>query len=451
MVSSDEEDAPSRKRIKIDVSENKIFKYSNGFHLNYIKEIENSKQSNAITFNNIITKVKPKKTIFFTFIAEDSFVEECFSEYSEGMDDVSIILGRQRNTPKLDSQKDDDSKFKRYYVPMEKFTCHHCKLTILIDKDNKPYVVIGTGNLTEDEWSNFTQCLYYAEPNLKVISNNNDKNSDFFKKDLIKFLEVGYGNVLDDNNESLYDNIIKPIIGCLSKWSFVHIKDRLVFSVPGERTRKDINDFSYYKVKTLLDKNGSFNDIDSIIVQCSSIGSIGKNPTTWLEKQYLRSLTNGQISDISKLKIIYPSVQNVRNCNKGYKSGYMFPYTSSTHCKQSYLDNHFYTWKSDELSRTPFLPHIKTITTFDKYMNPIYQIIGSQNLSMAAWGVDYGYGYKGKSYELGVITFEKDSMIFSYDLPLQKYGKNESVWDRNGEYMELDRHGKKYHKDTKYK
>lgn len=62
----------------------------------------------------------------------------------------------------------------------------------------------------------------------------------------------------------------------------------------------------------------------------SSIGSLGPNPNSWLTKEFLTSLKqlNSSSSESPELKLIYPTVENVRTSLEGYMAGGSLPYVS---------------------------------------------------------------------------------------------------------------------------
>lgn len=57
-------------------------------------------------------------------------------------------------------------------------------------------------------------------------------------------------------------------------------------------------------------------------------------------------------SSASALKLIYPSVDNVRHSLEGYAAGLSLPYSSKVHAKQTWLLQFLHQWKSDRLGRS---------------------------------------------------------------------------------------------------
>jgi len=62
----------------------------------------------------------------------------------------------------------------------------------------------------------------------------------------------------------------------------------------------------------------------------SSIGSLGPNANSWLTKEFLTSLKqlNSSSLESPELKLIDPTVENVRTSLEGYMAGGSLPYVS---------------------------------------------------------------------------------------------------------------------------
>ncbi|CEF67365.1 Tyrosyl-DNA phosphodiesterase 1 [Strongyloides ratti] len=433
------DDSPPEKRFKQNCQQNES-PISDGVYLNKIPDIHNDKKINSIHLKDIINNVHPQKSVFFTFYVRESFFDEIYGNYKIGLNNITLIIGVGRDIIKtVKEQKYENDNIKRRYVPMEPYASHHTKLSLFFENDGKPHVVVGTANLNSDEWDNITQALYYAKGQEKLQDYEYEK--DFFLTDIVHYLESGY------KNQIFYDEDIIPLINDLKKWSFIHIKDRIIFSICGMKIPKVMNSFGMNKIRLLLEEcKDKLRQISYFVVQCSSIGFIGPSEKKWLVDGFLKNLTNGQLNSLDKLKIIYPSLDDVRNSINGYESGYLFPYTKRNKEKQGkYINPCLHRWKSETLNRTRYLPHIKTYTAFDHSDKPIYQFIGSHNLSKAAWGEMDAYGtFVMKNYEVGFFTFDEKSMIIPYDLPLVKYQSDQQIWTINESHMELDCNGYVY-------
>ncbi len=69
----------------------------------------------------------------------------------------------------------------------------------------------------------------------------------------------------------------------------------------------------------------------NICFKFSSIGSLGPNANSWLTKEFLTSLKQLTSSSLEspELKLIYPTVENVRTSLEGYMAGGSLPYVNN--------------------------------------------------------------------------------------------------------------------------
>ena len=115
--------------------------------------------------------------------------------------------------------------------------------------------------------------------------------------------------------------------------------------------------------------------------------SIGKSPDTWLTSEFLDSLKStkqvglSSISTKPKFKIVFPSLDNVKNSLEGYMAGASIPYQSHVAAKQPYLKNFMHQWKSNSNGRTLAQPHIKSYARINENEEIAYFILTSANLS----------------------------------------------------------------------
>ena len=66
-----------------------------------------------------------------------------------------------------------------------------------------------------------------------------------------------------------------------------------------------------------------------VVAQCSSIGSLGATPDTWLESQLGASLASNKsrVSQKSRVSLIYPSHSDVLSSYDGLEGGGCLPYS----------------------------------------------------------------------------------------------------------------------------
>lgn len=132
---------------------------------------------------------------------------------------------------------------------------------------------------------------------------------------------------------------------------------------------------------------------DAFICQFSSLGSFQED---WLDKQF--GLAAGGLRPI----LVYPTVEEVRASLEGWAAGESIPVRSNN--LKPFIRARLHRWGSDSL-RAIAMPHIKTYVRYDRASLAIrYLVMGSHNLSKAAWGEDLKNGkYQIRSYELSVV------------------------------------------------
>ncbi|CAF4510621.1 unnamed protein product, partial [Rotaria magnacalcarata] len=208
-----------------------------------------------------------------------------------------------------------------------------------------------------------------------------------------------------------------------------------------------------------LDKDEQYNS-SPIVGQFSSIGSLGPNANSWLTKEFLTSLKQLSSSSLEspELKLIYPTVENVRTSLEGYMAGGSLPYNMQNAMRQTWLVNYLHRWKADHRHRSRASPHIKTYlrATNDQFKDILWFLVTSANLSKAAWGVleKNNTQLMIRSYEIGVLytpkqfskaTFslhDSPSFPIPYDLPPVKYQTSDKPWIVDVAYKDKpDSHG----------
>lgn len=98
-----------------------------------------------------------------------------------------------------------------------------------------------------------------------------------------------------------------------------------------------------------------------LIMQCSSIGSLGQTPSAWAMSELSDSLGPNH----ADVKLIYPSKSNVFQSLDGIFGGGCLPYRRKVHEKQPWLRDYLHQWTSDKWFRTKAMPHIKTYAQID--------------------------------------------------------------------------------------
>lgn len=337
---------------------------------------------------------------------------------------------------------------------------HHTKMMLLLYKDGLR-VIVHTANMVPSDWAQKTQAVWVGPlcPRLAPGSKDGDSETGF-RADLLSYLSA-YG-----------DMHINEWCHYIRTHDFSAVKVFLVGSVPGRHTGLRKSCFGHLRLRNLLNQHGPSKDLVSnhwpLVAQFSSIGSLGASAESWLLGEFLSSLSTTKGSVVTArsvpLKLVFPSVDDVRCSLEGYPAGASIPYSIVTADKQRWLDSYFHRWKSDRLGRSAASPHIKTYTRLSPSSKQIaWLLVTSANLSKAAWGAleKNGSQLMIRSYELGVLLFPanfgqattfvvsdgssgNDALFLPlpYDVPLVPYKKDDEPWTWDSQHRELpDRFG----------
>ncbi|GBP52738.1 Probable tyrosyl-DNA phosphodiesterase [Eumeta japonica] len=171
----------------------------------------------------------------------------------------------------------------------------------------------------------------------------------------------------------------------------------------------------------------------------------------WLTGDFLHNFTKIQnqsqllAKSLPKLRLVYPSLENVRQSHDGLLGGGCLPYAAEAHTKQLWLNKFLYQWKAKTSGRDRAMPHIKSYMRISPdAKRAAYYILTSGNVSKAAWGTfNKGNGaLRIMSYEaVNVLTSfvlnkdffsldksDNDHLSVPYDLPPVPYEEDMSPW-----------------------
>lgn len=337
---------------------------------------------------------------------------------------------------------------------------HHTKMMLLLYKAGLR-VVIHTANMVSSDWAQKTQAIWVGPlcPRLASGSQGGDSETRF-RADLLDYLEA------------YREPHINEWCHYIRNHDFSAVKVFLVGSVPGRHTGPKKSSFGHLRLRNLLSQHGPSKELVSnhwpLIAQFSSIGSLGSNAEAWLTGEFLCSLAtvknSGPAVQSVPLKLIFPTVTDVRCSLEGYPAGQSLPYSIRTADKQRWLDSYFHRWRSGHLGRTTASPHIKSYTRLSPSgKQAAWLLITSANLSKAAWGAfeKNGNQLMIRSYELGVLLLPSkfgDAATFvvseeagaknalflplPFDVPLTPYSREDEPWTWDSQHKELpDRFG----------
>ncbi|KAJ3117309.1 tyrosyl-DNA phosphodiesterase 1 [Phlyctochytrium bullatum] len=196
---------------------------------------------------------------------------------------------------------------------------HHSKAMIIFYKDETARVVIHTANLVQKDWGKKTQGVWTSdllkkkerpdgsgEGFAQAVRSGQYITSDF-EHDLLSYLN-SYGKELQALRERL------------RQFDFSGVNVSLVASVPGRHRLADnkLKLWGHPRLGHLLselDLSDGCQQDSSLIIQFSSIGSLGKD-NKWLLHEFASSLGKTKSKPAQAkppLKIVYPTVDEVRD------------------------------------------------------------------------------------------------------------------------------------------
>ncbi|KAJ8871282.1 hypothetical protein PR048_027590 [Dryococelus australis] len=164
------------------------------------------------------------------------------------------------------------------------FGHHHTKMTLLRYTDGSMRVIVSTANLVESDWENRTQGLWVSPacPELPLGSDTGAGDSPTeFKTDLLRYLAAYRLPQLQE------------WVARVRRADFSAVKVCFVSSVPGTHRGAEFEKWGHRRLSSLLRKyvTGAVDSSWSIVAQCSSIGSLGAEPESWMCAELRTSMT----------------------------------------------------------------------------------------------------------------------------------------------------------------
>lgn len=420
------------------------------------------KEALSISFHELLdpTLGDLDSSLQINFMVELDWLMEMYKVYGHERKPLFIIYGDDNDVLNDPGSLPENIKAKK--IKPSAFGHHHTKMSLFYYKDNRMRVVVSTANLISSDWYNRTQGVWVSPscPQLPADSDTGAGESPTeFKADLLRYMAAYQLPALTE------------WMSRLRKTDFSAIKVFFVASVPGSHRGPDCNKWGHQRLGHLLKKHVTIPSLLSpseskeswpVIAQCSSIGVLGADPDAWMCGELRTSMSQRvmQPGDMPqpppKFKVIYPSLQNVKNSHDDLLGGGCLPYSRRTHEKQAWFRKFLFEWKSDKRHRSKAMPHIKTyarVSPCGRHLAWFH--LTSANLSKAAWGKLQESKRKGggpglyiMSYEAGVLflpklllnepvfALEKDAVQgdFScpfplpWDLPLSAYGADDVPW-----------------------
>ncbi|XP_011503580.1 PREDICTED: probable tyrosyl-DNA phosphodiesterase [Ceratosolen solmsi marchali] len=299
------------------------------------------------------------------------------------------------------------------------YGCHHSKISVIKYSDNGIRIVISTANIYKDDWENRTQGIWLS-PHLSQLpdsANSSDGDSPTeFKKYFIKYLTT-----YKQPQMKKWEHLIK-------RADFSAVNVFFLASTPGSHKSLNLNSWGHRRLSTILSEHAVLPPDASkwtLLLQCSSIGSLGSNYEDWLLPNIVASMSKDKAKEFKSnpnCNLIYPSLKNYIE-SFDYKTGSCcLPYTKKNHEKQKWLKKYLHQWRAEENSRTKAMPHIKSYTRISPDCTQIpWFVLTSANLSKSAWGTTAksGISHYIMNYEAGIVFIPK-FIITQTTFPIRK-------------------------------
>lgn len=299
--------------------------------------------------------------------------------------------------------------FELYYPPLPlQYGTHHSKLFVLVF-DKGVRVVVHTSNLIYSDVRDMAQGLWTQDFPLKTLDQLGETSP--FEDALVAYFEATKwpGTTVNGDRAS---------VGVLRRFSFVNATAMFVASVPGRHTGASLKKWGHLAVREALrrDGGGGGDKDDLLALQYSSCGSMAPDKKTgdsqWLADELATSLCGGG-APVRDVRLVWPTVEEIRTSYAGYSSGNSVPGPSKNvlkpHLRARY---HRLTRDGDDTGKRLLTPHIKTFVRMQsRAANSVaplirFYLLTSSNLSKAAWGQLQlkGTQLQVLSYEAGVLV-----------------------------------------------
>ena len=339
---------------------------------------------------------------------------------------------------------------------------HHTKMFLVGLADGTLRVIIHTANLMHSDVSLKTQGAYVQDFPLKTTKSLSCE----FETDMVAYLRTYKYN--QPRNWSTTGEV-RSLRDEIQRYDFTSAKVVLIPSTPG-RNNLD-NPKGYVKLSQAIRKHVPKRDTPKpIVCQFSSIGSLSVKWLQEIAKSWDTARSDCNKEDLQhRLKLVYPTVDEIRDSVEGYRGGGSVPGNRKNTSKDC-LRPLYHKWSSSEsnpLHKPHNVPHIKTFYQLtDNETSMEWFCLTSHNLSKAAWGetinTDQGRLIFTRHWELGVFVvpqlFRKDCKLvpagsrsgdnqIAVPMPFQlnptKYGLTDHPWAVDGIYSQADRFGRK--------
>lgn len=279
---------------------------------------------------------------------------------------------------------------------------HHSKFFV-VEYEYGVRVIVHTANLIHCDMNNKTQAIWYQDFPLKDALSPSTSEFQQGMEDYARALRLPHSG-------------IHALLDVLRRTDFDAARAHLVCSRPGSHLGSELRKYGHMAVRRHLQQEVlpvMFHKAP-LIAQSSSLGSFTE---AWL-REFVESFASGRVaadnSGIStqtylqrapiRLQIVWPTEQEVRESLEGWSAGRSIPGPTKNLVKP-HVGRNLHRFDGGTAGRQRAMPHMKSYTRYQGE-HLAWTLIGSHNLSGAAWGVLQGGGTKLfiRSFEVAVLV-----------------------------------------------
>ena len=249
-----------------------------------------------------------RSTVQINFLVDYEWLKMCYEATGNEKIPLLILYGEE-NADLNSNSLPQNVKALRIRSPYP-YGTHHTKLMILNYIDGSIRIVVSTANLVPSDWENRTQGLWVSP---KCPGNDPRDSVTGFKTSLLRYLA------------SYHVSQLHPYIESIKEANFSSINAFFIASSPGSFEGSSLCHYGHMAAGSILRKH--MKQVRwPLIMQCSSIGSLGQTPNAWCTGELADSLGPGN----SEVKVVYPSKKNVFQSLDGILGGHRKLNLSST-------------------------------------------------------------------------------------------------------------------------
>ena len=278
--------------------------------------------------------------------------------------------------------------------------------------------MITSGNLTTDDWSTWSNCLWFKDcPKKSTLNTIPEKKavpegSFDFDGDFIQNLKSFVQSLMPHKTQN-YKDLLEINI---DDYLISDIDIVLIASIPGRHAGEDIEKYGHKRVASVLNKIGFVDPVAMkskkhvLTYQTSSVGNLDEKFLKEILSSFLPNYITvdelvagkkpkgkkggvnlGQDLASNRVRVVFPSREYIENSIEGPDySGCLIlnpdMYQKDTFCKQIF---HHFQGTEDYAFHEGIIPHLKVFIVADESGNiddDTYIYFGSHNFSPSAWG-----------------------------------------------------------------